>query len=199
MPRNKEQNEAIRTEKRQLIMDTALALFAEDGYAHTSIAQIAGVAGISKGLMYTYFENKEDLLQQIILSGYEKIAVSRFTAEMTPEEFLHNIETMFDQMILYKDFFRLYLALSIQPSVSDKLAALTDTTYTGQAIAGFYQSQLGPDAMKEMLLMATLSKGFSMVYLFGNNGRIDPGLLKQTVMDFIKEQFKHTAHETDPA
>lgn len=191
MPRNKEQNEAIRAEKRQLIMDTALALFAEDGYAHTSIAQIAGAAGISKGLMYTYFENKEDLLRQIILSGYEKIAVSDFREEMTIDEFLRNIETTFDQMIVYKDFFRLYLALSIQPSVSDKLAALTDTTSTGQSIARFYQSHFGKDAMKEMLLMATLSKGFSMVYLFGNNDMIEPQLLKQTVMDFMKEQFKH--------
>ncbi|MDR1886863.1 MAG: TetR/AcrR family transcriptional regulator, partial [Prevotellaceae bacterium] len=61
MPRTKEQNEAIRAEKRQLIMDAAMQLFAEDGYAHTSIDKIAQKAGIARGLLYSYFENKEDL------------------------------------------------------------------------------------------------------------------------------------------
>jgi AcrR family transcriptional regulator len=46
MPRTKEQNEAIRAEKRQLIMDTSLQLFAEEGYATASIERIAKQAGI---------------------------------------------------------------------------------------------------------------------------------------------------------
>ncbi|MDR1653742.1 MAG: TetR/AcrR family transcriptional regulator, partial [Prevotellaceae bacterium] len=65
MPRTKEQYEKIRNEKRQLIKQTALSLFADKGYDATSISEIAKKAGISKGLMYNYFTSKEELLQII--------------------------------------------------------------------------------------------------------------------------------------
>lgn len=48
-------------------MDVALELFGTYGYHSTSISKIAREAGISKGLMYNYFESKEDLLYGIIL------------------------------------------------------------------------------------------------------------------------------------
>ncbi|MDR1542801.1 MAG: TetR/AcrR family transcriptional regulator, partial [Prevotellaceae bacterium] len=65
MPRTQVQYEKIRNEKRQLIKQTALSLFAENGYETTSISEIAKKAGISKGLMYNYFTSKEELLQII--------------------------------------------------------------------------------------------------------------------------------------
>ena len=49
--------------------------FAEQGYAQTTVRDIAGEAGISTGLMYHYFDSKEALLRAVfencmaILSG----------------------------------------------------------------------------------------------------------------------------------
>ncbi|MDR1524456.1 MAG: TetR/AcrR family transcriptional regulator, partial [Tannerella sp.] len=83
MPRTKEQNEAIKLEKKQLIMDVALRLFAENGYANTSIDKIAKSICIAKGLLYTYFKNKEDLLYQILLSGIDKMSIGVFSEVMT--------------------------------------------------------------------------------------------------------------------
>ena len=62
-PRTKQQFEDIREEKRSLIMKVALELFAEEGYHNTSISKIASRAGISKGLLYNYFDSKEDLIK----------------------------------------------------------------------------------------------------------------------------------------
>ena len=50
MPKSPEQFDDIRKQKKQLIMDTALELFAENGFHATSISQIAAKAKISKGL-----------------------------------------------------------------------------------------------------------------------------------------------------
>ena len=47
-------------------MDVALEHFANEGYHATTINHIAKHAGISKGLMYNYFESKEALLKAII-------------------------------------------------------------------------------------------------------------------------------------
>jgi leucyl aminopeptidase len=65
-PRTPKQFKEIREEKRNLIMDTALEHFASEGYYATTINHIAKHAGISKGLMYNYFESKEALLKAII-------------------------------------------------------------------------------------------------------------------------------------
>lgn len=50
---------------RQRILDTALQLFATDGYEETSMRDIAAAAGTSLGLTYRYFANKEDLALEL--------------------------------------------------------------------------------------------------------------------------------------
>ncbi|MFJ7217429.1 TetR/AcrR family transcriptional regulator [Amycolatopsis sp. NPDC098790] len=44
------------------IVETALALFAEQGYEATTIAQIAKQAGVSQRSLFRYFGSKEDLV-----------------------------------------------------------------------------------------------------------------------------------------
>jgi AcrR family transcriptional regulator len=57
----------IQAEERRLqIMETALKVFADKGFKSASIKDIAEAAGISQGLMYHYFKNKEDLLAATI-------------------------------------------------------------------------------------------------------------------------------------
>jgi TetR/AcrR family transcriptional regulator, mexJK operon transcriptional repressor len=53
--------------KRQQIMEAALVVFAEKGYAKATNRDIARAAGIgSAGLIYHYFEDKADLLRQAV-------------------------------------------------------------------------------------------------------------------------------------
>ena len=72
-PRTTRQFEEIREEKRNLIMDSALEHFAREGYHATTITDIAKHAGISKGLMYNYFESKEALLRAIIERSVKEV------------------------------------------------------------------------------------------------------------------------------
>ena len=60
-PRSQQQFKEMRESRKQQIMDAALELFAREGYSHCSISKLAAHAGISKGLMYNYFDSKEDL------------------------------------------------------------------------------------------------------------------------------------------
>jgi AcrR family transcriptional regulator len=50
---------------RQRILDTALQLFATNGYEETSMRDIAAAAECSLGLAYRYFANKEDLVLEL--------------------------------------------------------------------------------------------------------------------------------------
>jgi AcrR family transcriptional regulator len=50
-----------RDAKRQTILEAATARFAEVGYEAASMDGLAAAAGVSKGSLYDYFKNKEDL------------------------------------------------------------------------------------------------------------------------------------------
>ncbi|GAA4675698.1 TetR family transcriptional regulator [Phytohabitans rumicis] len=52
---------------RQLILDTAMRLFREQGYAQTTMRGIAKEAGVSVGNAYYYFPSKEHLIQEFYL------------------------------------------------------------------------------------------------------------------------------------
>jgi AcrR family transcriptional regulator len=49
---------------RQLILETALRLFRERGYAETTMRAIAKEAGVAVGNAYYYFDSKENLIQE---------------------------------------------------------------------------------------------------------------------------------------
>ena len=48
------------------LIDAALALFAEFGYAQTRLDDVAARAGISKGTVYLYFTSKQDLFEAVV-------------------------------------------------------------------------------------------------------------------------------------
>jgi len=53
----------IREQRRKQILDVALEMFDEKGFANTRVSDIAETAGISKGLVYHYFSTKLDILK----------------------------------------------------------------------------------------------------------------------------------------
>ncbi len=73
-----------RRDKRQLILDAAVRVFARMGYHGARVSDIAREAGIAYGLVYHYFRNKEEILGTIFedrwarfLDAVENVACSR--------------------------------------------------------------------------------------------------------------------------
>ena len=54
-----------RADKRTLITDAAIEVFAEKGFNQARVADVARKAGVADGTIYLYFKNKEDLLLSI--------------------------------------------------------------------------------------------------------------------------------------
>ena len=61
------------TEKQEKILQAALQLFAKEGYHATSTSKVAKLAGVSEGLIFRHFGNKEGLLQAILAEGEKKL------------------------------------------------------------------------------------------------------------------------------
>ena len=51
------------------LLAAALALFVERGYANTRLEDVAARAGVSKGTLYLYYANKEDLFKAVVRGG----------------------------------------------------------------------------------------------------------------------------------
>ncbi len=58
-------------QRRRFIISKALELFARKGYSDTKIGDIAKAADMSVGLMFHYFESKEQLYEELVRMGAE--------------------------------------------------------------------------------------------------------------------------------
>lgn len=169
-PRTKEQYEDIRVNKKNLIIETALALFAEHGYHTTSISKIASQAGISKGLLYNYFESKEGLLIEILDGGVNKL-VDFFDpnqdGQLTDTEFRFFIDMTFDTLKKNRDYWHLYFSLSLQPRVShlikEKYRNLADAMM--KTLENYYHKKGHENPIMQALVFSAFMDGVSMNYI----------------------------------
>ena len=52
--------------RREQIVDTALTLFAEQGYHGTTVGDVCDALGVGKGVVYWYFRSKEALFSELL-------------------------------------------------------------------------------------------------------------------------------------
>lgn len=75
--------ERRKSEMRQEIVAAAFECFAERGYHSTGIADIAARLGMGHGTFYRYFENKRDIVENVITDLIDRITAA-LTAENAP-------------------------------------------------------------------------------------------------------------------
>jgi AcrR family transcriptional regulator len=106
--------------QKQLILETALSLFATRGYASTPISLIAKTAGVSQGLMYNFYIGKESLLKEMIMLGAADIGQSMksYSNISDPKEAIRiHVEKTIEIIQQRKEFWRLLHAIRLQGSV----------------------------------------------------------------------------------
>ncbi len=76
----------------QEITEAAFAVFAEKGYASTTVAEVAQRAGVSKGLTYLYFRTKEELfkavIRSVVIRRVDALVDAVETTELSSEAFI---------------------------------------------------------------------------------------------------------------
>jgi AcrR family transcriptional regulator len=121
-PRSAKEYERIRQESRQKILNAALECFTHNGYQGASMAQIARVAGVSKGLIYNYFASKEELADVLIFSSIAELMERLFMPllELPPAEQLKELIRLSfspDEWGVEKDYMRSFTALTTSPDL----------------------------------------------------------------------------------
>ena len=187
MPKTPEQYDDIRKQKKQLIMDTALELFAENGFHATSISQIAKAAEISKGLTYNYFKSKNEILEEIMDQGfneiYDNLDMNR-DGILTEEEFIYFIRQNFKLVRENTQHWKLFFSLLLQP----KVAATFSENYIKNAVPifemfhQFIVSAGSKEPEKDLMAVAAMIEG-AFLYLVAAPDVFPGEQMEQAVID----------------
>ncbi len=193
MPKTEEQYKEIRKERKEQIKDVALQLFADNGFHNTSIQKIAQKASISKGLIYNYFESKEELLQEIV-EDFVKNSYQDFDPNndgfLTDDEFYFFIEKSFETVKSNPVHWKLFMALSLQPAVTEFLMKSTNdyAVRVSKTIYDFFERKKCKNTTEEIMFFTSLLKG--TIVQFISMPEIFPiDLLKNKIIDFYKTKF----------
>lgn len=169
-PRTDKQFEKIRQEKRQLIMNTALELFAGSGFENTTISQIARKADISKGLLYNYFESKEELLEAILNKGIDdmlEVFDPNKDGVLDTREMEFFIREIFRIMKENLKFWKLFWAITFQPTayklVEKKSAELNGPLI--QIMNEYFKESRFEKPVAETYMFAALLNGIALSYV----------------------------------
>jgi len=170
MPKSPEQFAEIRERTRQLILDKALALFARKGYHSTSISQIAKAAGMAKGALYHYFENKQALFMAIVEESLEKVMPLLHQPEAdSAEELLYNFFFNLLQAIQqHREFWKLYFSLATQGDLILEMSHLLKPLQEHNVLD--ISQQLGRFSLslneEDFIMISAMVKGMAMHLLF---------------------------------
>ena len=170
-PKTSKQFEEIRQSRKAAIVETALELFANKGFAGISISNIAQKAGISKGLLYNYFENKESLVREIILEGFRQMLKDLdfdFRQKLTKKRFIELIHKNFDMLKQNTNYLKLYTTVITQPAV---MALVKEEDFKAAepfiiSVTAYYQKKGVQNPLAYSYLIWAILDGIGLDYMF---------------------------------
>lgn len=188
-PKTKAQIEQIKKDKRKRILDAAVVQFSTHGYESTSVSQVAKEAGISKGLVYSYFNSKEHILESLLMDVFNMM-LDKFEplkrGSINKEEFRSFINLSFDIVKEDPAYWKLYFTLFTQPFVLDLMMKklMPKMMQYAQAFIDYYESQGYEEPEVQMRYVSAVIDGIQLHYL------VDPvNFPMEKVRKLVLEQF----------
>ncbi len=84
MARSEKLNQKMKDERREEILQNALAVFASKGLAGAKITDISALSGFSQGLIYHYYKSKEEIFTELISTSFDKLNKAAKILEKMP-------------------------------------------------------------------------------------------------------------------
>lgn len=116
------------TDKKQAILDTALALFVRQGFHGTSTASIAKGAQVATGTLFHHFASKEALMESLFLGIKQEFADFLLADQQVSQDLRQAASTLWNRAIdwslaqpLKQQFFQQYsMSPEIAPQIRDQ-------------------------------------------------------------------------------
>lgn len=139
-------------DKKQRIILTMLELVVKQGFHATPMSQVAKESNVAVGTIYHYFENKEQIIEEIYMMIFKDFGVV-LTANLNPEEdFKKQFQAMW--MNLYNYFvsnplaFRFSEFIGVPPLITSDIVKKTKPFYV--KIRNFFLTGIEEKNLKDM-------------------------------------------------
>lgn len=99
-------------DRRQQIIDAATNSFSLFGYKSTTIDQVARLANVGKGTIYTFFKNKEELFDEIINDLIKEMKEVANDAVNPSDSFYENVHRVLYKLLEFRKKHQLTIKLS---------------------------------------------------------------------------------------
>lgn len=97
-------------ERKKQLLQVALDVFIEKGFYGTSTREIARRAGVSSGLLFHYFSNKESIYLELVKIGIEEMKIHTELAMEAPREYLfQTMKNIFEQLESNPSFGKMFV------------------------------------------------------------------------------------------
>tara|TARA_B100000614_G_C14393971_1_gene430877 strand:+ start:168 stop:797 length:630 start_codon:yes stop_codon:yes gene_type:complete len=118
-----ERREREKLERRNSILESAEELFFQNGYEKTRMLEIADRCELSKGALYLYFNNKEELAKAVVVRAHDILLELLQENASRAETGVEKIEAMLQALLtVYRDHYRyFYLAFVLESHLQDYL------------------------------------------------------------------------------
>lgn len=117
-------------DRRQEIMNAAAKSFSLFGYKATTMDQVAKIANVGKGTIYTFFANKEELFNAIVMKMIQEMRLEADAVSVEGASFEENAHARLMQMLKFRETHHLYAKLVNEekelrtPAVKEVLEAI---------------------------------------------------------------------------
>ncbi|WP_055105699.1 TetR/AcrR family transcriptional regulator [Paenibacillus ihumii] len=99
-------------DRRQQVIEAAEKSFALFGYKATTMDQVAKIANVAKGTIYTFFTNKEELFDEILRSVIKEMKRITETEVSEDKSFFENVYHSMDLLLEFRREHELLIKLS---------------------------------------------------------------------------------------
>jgi len=179
-PENKEKPEPRREDTRRRILEAAMRLFSEQGYARTTTRALAQAAGITEMTLFRYFASKEKLFEATIEMYGGKAVAGEMQAQLTGrygEDLLILGNLMMNILKQRGDAMRLMICESSHfPAMAGALAQ--NPRILRQMLAGYLQQQMDAGQVRSLNVDAAahIFWGMLLAYRLSVDLLAEPGV-----------------------
>jgi AcrR family transcriptional regulator len=92
-------NVAVREDKKEIIIENAVGVFAERGYYKATTAMVAKAAGVTQPYVFHFFENKEELFKAVIDRAFSRIYDTFAEVNAPADQLIETMGHAFEQII----------------------------------------------------------------------------------------------------
>jgi AcrR family transcriptional regulator len=129
-------------DRKKWILEAASKSFALFGYKATTMEQVAKIAGVGKGTIYTFFSTKEELFDAImtdVIQEMKRIADQVIQEELT---FIKKLERVLEEFYRFRSNHELLIRLSHEISEMGTAKAQEGMKSLEGAILGFLEKNV---------------------------------------------------------